>query len=623
MEPRDRRHAHPLTASPALAKAPSRGAFAAPGARAIALLALVLPPLFVACFVGAERTVYSWDYANYWLKVVDLTDRFRSDPLPAIAHALRSVTADKYNELAALPLLPATLWSGTGRVAYTVAVAVVFGVPTMLLLAVLVRRLAGARRDDPLPSIVALLAAALLPQLWFPVLVGGLDLVGCIPMLAVFLLLAPDPLALGPRRAFAVGLLLGILPLLRRWYAFFGVSLVVTYAAIALAPVLLARLDKRRGRRATATAAAGSAARSRRAAIAAVAMLGGAALAALPLTGPVLRDVFLRDHVFLHAPYRTTPGAVGVLWRAWMYFGSLTLAAAGIGFALAAREARVRRLVLLMGLQTVVLLLSFNLVQTFGANHFYLVVPALLAFVSLAIVRFVDAAASPRARRRRLAIAAGILALNFAMVLLPPLSTSGVRMSMPVTAVFGRVRLAPQQRTDLDAIARLDRAIAALRAERGGGSVYVLASSNVLNPEVLRNAHLALPDRSDVPDLRSAIAPGVHVDRRDGFPLDLLAADVVVTADPPQVHLAPEEQQVVLVPAAEIAAGTTIGRSFRTLPERFALDDGVVARLHVKEGRLDPQDVRALGERLLAAHGGAIETLRAPDVVVPLPGAGR
>jgi len=601
----------------------SHGSFAPPFARTIAAAALLLPPLFVACFLGAERTIHSWDHANYWLKVVDLTERFRSDPVAALSHALRSVTTDKYNELAALPLLPATLWIGTGRIAYGVAVAVVFGVPVMLLLAALVRRFTGAQQDDPLPALVALLAAALLPQLWFPVLVGGLDLIGCIPMLAVFLLLAPDPLAVGPRRAFAVGLLLGTLPLLRRWYAFFSVSLLATYAVIALGPVLLGRLRTPRGRDATAAADPGAAGHAQRSAIAWLAMLGGASLVALPLAGPVLHDVFLRDHVFLHAPYRTTPGAAGALWRTWMYFGSITLVAAVLGFALAVREASVRRLALLVGLQAIVLLLSFNLVQTFGANHFYLVVPALLVFESLAIVRFVAAAASPSARRRRLALAVGILALNFAIVLLPPLSTSGARMTAPLTGLFGRVRHAPQHRTDLDEIARLARAVAALRAERGGGSVYVLASSNVLNPDVLRNAHLALPDRSDVPDLRSAIAPGVHVDRRDGFPLDLLSADIVVTADPPQIHLAPEEQQVVLVPLAELAAGTTIGRSFRTLPERFALDDGVVARLHVKEGRLDPEDVRALGERLLAAHGGAIETLRAPHVGVPRPDAER
>lgn len=612
MESRDRRDAHPLNALRARAEDLSHGSFAPSYARTIAAAALLLPPLFVACFLAAERTIHSWDHANYWLKVVDLTERFRSEPFPALAHALRSVTTDKYNELATLPLLPATLWIGTGRVAYGVAVAVVFGVPTLLLLAALVRRCTGARRDDPLPSIVALLAAALLPQLWFPVLAGGLDLIGCIPMLAVFLLLAPDPLAVGPRRAFAVGLLLGVLPLLRRWYAFFSVSLLVVYAAIALGPLLLGRLQALRRRPAPAAAAPGSEERSRGRAIVVLAMLGGAVLAALPLTGPVLRDVFLRDHLFLHAPYRTTPGAAGALWRSWMYFGSITLAAAALGFAFALREPSIRRLALLMGSQAVVLLLSFNLVQTYGANHFYLVLPALLVFESLAILRLVEAAASPRARRRRLAIAVGILALDFAVVLVPPLSTSGVRMAAPVTALFGRVRLAPQRRSDLDEIARLDRTIAALRAERGGGSVYVLASSALLNPDVLRNAHLALAERSDVPDLRSAISPGVHVDRRDGFPLDLLHADVVVTADPPQLHLAPEEQQVILVPAAEIAARTTIGRSFRTLPERFTLDEGVVARLHVKERPLDPDDVRALGELLLAAHGGAIETLRAP-----------
>lgn len=589
--------------------------------RVLALVALLFPPLFVAWFVSSERTVYFWDYANYWLKVVDLTAAFRADAAAAIASALRSVTTDKYNLLAALPLLPVTLATGTSRTSYAVTVVLVFGVPTLLLVAALVRRLAGVARDDATPTVVALLVAALLPQLWFPVLLGLLDVIGCIPILLVFLLITPDPLALRPKRAFVVGVLLGLLPLLRRWYAFFGVTFVATFALLAIVALLLER--RRAAALAVGTTAAALAAQDadadadagdvRRLAYVLFALIAGALVAALPLTGPVLREVFLRDHVFLHAPYRTTPGVEGALWRTWMYFGSLTLAAAAAGFVLALRERATRRLGLLIGVQTAVLVLVFNAVQTLGANHFYSVVPALLVFASLAYVRFVERASSTRARRRRLGVVAVILVANFAVVLAPPLASSELRMAAPVKAMFGRVRLAPERRHDVDELVRLAQRIAALLDERGGDSAYVLASSLVLNPDVLRNAHLSLPGRSDVPDLRSAIAPGVHVDRRDGFPFALLTADVVVTTDTPQLHLAAEEQQVVLLPAAEIRAGTTIGRAFRELPERFTLADGVVARLHVRTRPVDAEDARQLGERLTAAHGGAVAGLRPPE----------
>lgn len=598
----------------------ARGGEPRSGSRAAAwsieLAALLLPPLFVAWFVGSERTVYFWDSANYWLKVVDLTARVRSDPAAAIAEALRSITTDKYNELAALPLLPAALLFGTDRATYATAVVVVLGLPTMLVLAWLVRRLVRFPADDRLPAVVALCVAALLPQLWLPVVLGILDVVGCIPILLVFVLCAPDPLALTWKRGLGVGALLGILPLLRRWYAFFSVTFVVVLAAIAVGAALHARWSARPRQGEAAPQPHGAPRSARRRVLVGLAMLTGALVAALPLVGPVGTGVFLRDHVFLHAPYLWTPGAMGALWRAWTYFGSVTLVLAAAGFALALRDPASRRLALLIGLQAVALLISFNAVQTFGANHFYLIVPALLVFASVAVLRFVAAGASARSRHRRLAAAIAVLAINFAMVLVPPLSASGFRMAAPLAAVFGQVRCAPERRGDLDELARLERAIAALRAERGAGSVYVLASSTVLNPDILRNAHLALPQRDDVPDLRDAIAPGAHVDRRDGFPTDLLAADIVLTAEPSQLHLAPEEQQVVLVPAAEIRARTSIGRAFRTVDDRFVLDGGVVAQLHVKDRPLAPDEVRELGERLSATHGGTLANLRAPDGVV-------
>jgi hypothetical protein len=555
---------------------------------------LAFPPIFLAWFVAAEEWVYFWDYSNYWIRLADLTSGFRSSPVAAITRALESVSFDKYNDLAALPLLPAALVFGNDRVTYVVSIAVVFGLPTMLLLAALMRRLfardvapsSSAGPTDLLPVVVALRTAALLPQVWFPVTVGYLDLVGCIPILAVFLVLARDPTLARPRASFAVGLMLGLLPLLRRWYAFFPATFVATSLSMTIGSAILAR---RRG--------AWDATATRRRVAASLTLLLGVALAALPLAGPVAESVFLRDHLSLQAPYLRTPGLTGALWRVWTYFGSVTLGLAATGFVLAVRIPGLRRFALFLAAQAALLVCSFNLVQTFGENHFYLLIPTLLVFECLAIVSWLRGARSERQRRFRGGALSVLLVLNFSMVLVPVFSASGLRTSTAMAAIFGRAQHAPWRRQDVGELGRLVRAVAAARSEAGGGSVYVLASSPRLNPDILRNAHLSLREL-DLPDLRSAVSPGVHVDRRDGFPSDLLVATVVVTATPPQIHLAPEEQQVILVPAREIAAGTTIGRSFRTLPDRFQLEGGVTARVHVRERPLAPEDVHELRELL-------------------------
>jgi hypothetical protein len=106
------------------------------------------------------------------------------------------------------------------------------------------------------------------------------------------------------------------------------------------------------------------------------------------------------------------------------------------------------------------------------------------------------------------------------------------------------------------------------------------------------------------------VRAGVHVDRRDGFPYELLAADVVVTAEPVQTHLDPAEQQVVIVPAREIDSRSTIGRSFHRLPESFQLEKGVTARVNVRARDLEAADYEAFSERLARSHPEAPGLLR-------------
>jgi len=486
------------------------------------------------------------------------------------------------------------------------AVTILYGVPVVLLVSAVVRRLdeAGAAHAPRASAsawllVAPLVASALLPQLWFPVVEGWLDLVGCLPILAIFWLLAREPLAPSHGRALAIGVLLGLLPLLRRWYAFFTASFLLVYAVALLGA---AWRERARG---------GGFASSLRSRGALLALLAGAtAVVLLPLTGAVGERVFLRDHVFVQAPYRSTAGVFGAALRLWTYFGSLTLAGAAVGLVFALREPGTRVFAALFAIQAAAMLLAFNAVQTFGENHFYLLLPLFLVLESLALVRVLEAIRSSAARAVCFVVVLALLLVNFSAVLLPrELGRFTKRDGAAVEALFGRVAYTPAARADLEEVARLARFVGSVRPE--SRPVYVLASSPTLNPDVLRNARLSLPERPEIPDLRTRIATGSHVDRRDGFPEALVAAEVIVTADPPQTHLAPSEQQVIVVPLEEIRAGTTIGQGLRALPETFRLRNGVVARVHVRDRPLAAEDRRAFEARLAATHP------EKPDLLLP------
>src|SRR5262245_55401236 len=129
-----------------------------------------------------------------------------------------------------------------------------------------------------------------------------------------------------------------------------------------------------------------------------------------------------------------------------------------------------------------------------------------------------------------------------------------------------RVTFPPMTRDDLPDLVRLFRATA--EASAGGKRVAVVASSLTLNPTMFMTADRSLGEPVFPAD-RVLLLP--EVDRVGGFPVGLFAADVVVVAWPPQTHLRPEEQQVVVLTAKQLHQGVGIGAAFDSLPGEYRL----------------------------------------------------
>jgi hypothetical protein len=183
----------------------------------------------------------------------------------------------------------------------------------------------------------------------------------------------------------------------------------------------------------------------------------------------------------------------------------------------------------------------FTRTQNFGSHHYYLLIPQIEVFAGA----LAGALASIRHAALRATLCAGlgsILLLDFLSAFVP-----GVQPALgPLAAAFASRVYYPMVRDDLDEVARLTRVLDALTHD-GSEKIYVLASSLVLNEDVLRNAHLV---DASLPDLEPRILRASHVDKRDGFPWRLELANYVVLTAPVGYHLDPTDQRVIGHPRA-------------------------------------------------------------------------
>jgi hypothetical protein len=129
----------------------------------------------------------------------------------------------------------------------------------------------------------------------------------------------------------------------------------------------------------------------------------------------------------------------------------------------------------------------------------------------------------------------------------------------------------------------------------GGPRIYCLASSSVLNQGILYSYSPSLHK-----PFHSALLIGhtADIDKRDGFPHDLVTADMVIVCDPPQVHQGEENQQVIVEPVRQMLAGEGIGAPFERVQAEFVLEGGVKTYLYVRMRPMEPQHVEALSEAL-------------------------
>jgi hypothetical protein len=548
--------------------------------------------LFVTRYISHEHYIYFWDFIQYHIFYIKLGQVFAVAPFVALRSVFLSVSRRDYNLLPTLFLMPFRLAFGPGRLSYILSITFTFVFPSIVLFSHAVKNLRGNRKgqgtfDEVGLTLLSLLAFAFLPALWIPVVIGSLDVGGIIIILIILMLsFRTDLIEQSWGNLVTIALLLSLLILFRRWYAYWVVGF---FGAMAVCEGLKCALNKER--------------RTHLMLIARNVLAMGTVsfLSFFLVATPIASKMLSTNYGDIYSAYRSSHPFLHNLRAIYDHFGLVTIALAGLGIVVSGMNDKRRPMVCFLCVQFAIAFVLFARTQDFiissrgqevGVQHLYWALPTLGFFLVLFAQ---DAFLWVHSRGGKAAIVLLLLVLslaNFSRTFFP-------RAANPLKAVefaLPNSRQYPMVRNDLDQMRALLDTLNEI-SKSPGSMIYILSSSFSLNSSIAQQGSLLL-EPAHV-ELERMIIPTYDVDKRDGFPRQFLGARYVVLTMPFGYHLPPQDQRVIGILADQIVKGEGIGSSYDKLEYEFKLEDGSSAFIYRKDRPLDPYAVKGLSDQFM------------------------
>lgn len=459
------------------------------------VIALIVNILAVI-YITKSNFIYFWDDSTYW----DISRKIAAgvfDEGGFWKNVYKSIGTQDYNYIAGLPSALLVKLFGESRLVYVLGLVNMYLIPSYIMIYLLAMKVSKA------PKIATALTILLCPTMMFLAFNGFVDIGGLFICLLCFnLYYTKDGKKDGIWRYIVIGLLLVIVMLWRRWYAFFVVSFVTAMIADCV-------LFKRKWYNAAATV-----------------MVIGSVLV-LCFRDFVIQRL-MNDYGNLYAGYKFSMMTDFKLIT--RYFGLIYIGMLAVCSVIAAVKRKEKR-TFFMWVQIVVCLFMFVSTQTHGQQHLLLYVPSLI-ILTLIIIKYIT--------KEWMLIGISLLAVIHSVnVYIPRKQPSNIQEIKSLSAMPSFSMLTVR-RDDTDEILALKRKLD--ETVYMGDSLGVLASSFTLNEDILKNVEPSL----GVKTMRdNYIVSLPQVDSRDVDLSALYNVNYVLAAFPAQTHLAPGSQTVI------------------------------------------------------------------------------
>ncbi len=493
----------------------------------------VISNILLILYTKLQNFIPFWDYAGYYRESLASSKEMYSD-LPLFWRNLySSMLYDDYTKLPTLFTAPFINLFGGEYSTYIIICYNIFVLPFIFVLSHIIYKIN--------PKLTFL--AFLFPAFVNPLLRGYVDSIGLI-FIAVWLYFVFSNLSkLSLKKDIVLGLLSTVFIFTRRWYIFFLISV---FAAAFITYSVKAILDKD--------------IKAFKNVFINLFVTGFTTLATVLLFFfPYIKRLFTNSFSDTYSAYRFGDFVWNIKYFI-KYYGILVFALVLLGIISGFINKKTKYFTVFLSLLCAIEFLLFNSVQTISYHHQYLFVAQILILIIIGIKNIKLKNVYP-------IVATLLLAFSFLYTYIP------FKMPQSIEYVLTSKRFEPKI-TDTKPINELCDKLNSLTKE--GEYVYILSSSETLNDDILRNSKLPNQDNAVKNFFGTA-----HVDKRDGFPNVLLVAKYIVVADPPQVHLGEENQQIVAYFAREILDGTYT-KNLEKIDSVY-VDNGVTAHIYERK----------------------------------------
>ncbi|MEP6903079.1 MAG: hypothetical protein ABJA66_15110 [Actinomycetota bacterium] len=469
---------------------------------------------------------------------------------------------------------------GAGRLAYISSIAVTYAFSIIVFFPFLLRKITdfdfGSSKIEKLFFFtIGIITLGLLPQFWIPILLGYIDVAGVgVIFLILYFYFRKKLSEQSWKELIKIGLLLCLLVILRRWYAYWVVGF---FAAMLAQETLIFFKDK-------------TGIKTLKLSLKNILIIGSTSvLVFFALATQIAFKMLTTDYGDIYSAYRQNANIFQDFEKLYAHFGLITVSLCILGIVMMFAKKNLRRYALFLSVLFAVTFYLFTRTQDIDLQHYYWVISILVIFVAVFIIEFYKKLTNFSLKISFILIWLVVSLANFSIVF----SSNAESYLHPLSFAFPKVRLYPKVRNDLEQIHQLLITLNDL-TQNSDKKIYVLSSSISLNSSILINGCYQF--ETDLQNLKKNILISNDVDKRDGFPFQLYKSDYVVVADPPGFHLLPEDQKIIVILAEQFLSKQTIGNAYVKLPFEFTLDDGRQVFIYQKERKFTSEELLKISQ---------------------------
>lgn len=465
-------------------------------------------------YTAMSKTVYFWDDATYW----EISRMLADEPLGIqfVKDIYHSMVTSDYNYL---PALVVSLWMrifGGTRLSYIIAITVLYLIPTEIMIYKMCAKHSKAKFLAFVMTVISI------PALSYLTFIGFIDVGGVLIGISCYYLYFGDGFKkCSWLKNVILGVLLAIIMLFRRYFAFFTVS----FVTVMVLDSILFKCPKRET-------------------IITIASLGGV-IGILFL--PFVTNILLQDYGNLYSGYKYNVFTDFKLIT--RYFGLLFLAMTILAVPYTIKRKKDVRCVFPL-LQMLICMFMFVTTQTHGQQHLLLYIPGLVMLVIFGL---------NAVNNHYVLIGVCCVGLiTFISPLIPRTQPNNIQ-EIKGLALAPTYSVKAEKREDINQILalknKLDKTIP------DGKTCGVLSSSFTLNANILLNVEPSLNRNTIRNDKYIVGLP--EVDSRDWWRLEeIYTCDYILVATPAQTHLAEGQQKIITETVSSFVNGTDIAEFY-------------------------------------------------------------